>query len=159
MSETIESIWHYFDEMPAGTIVKYSDLAVTLDTEDRAFIQLTVRDLVRKRLLPEQSRFTKTIPNVGYRILESNEHRDAAREEIKRSKRKVVKALEILKNTRLGDLSHDETQAHILTTSATDATLRFMRKSEENRDAIGRNNFGMSGATPIFHRKKEIGND
>lgn len=130
-----------------GDVLTYEVMAEALDldatrVQNRHTIQVAMRRATRE-LENEQQRATEAVPNVGYRIVEPEEHLRLARQQQRKSSRALVRGHSKVVNVDLSSLDPDVRNAFQVVASAFAMQMDFNRRTdirqkklEESLDSI-----------------------
>jgi hypothetical protein len=130
-----ELVYPVLERTPIGSVASYQALADALQLHplrDRPAVAVATRDAGR-RLLVEQQRAIEVQRNLGYRIVQADEHLRLAKARNSRARTQLRRGLSVLQNTDFNELT-PEMRAGIEA-----MTLIMSRQEQINREQDRRN--------------------
>ncbi|TXH18717.1 MAG: hypothetical protein E6R06_26115 [Mycobacterium sp.] len=139
------TLYGLLTERTIGDVLTYEDMAdaLSLDpTEDRHTIQVAMRR-ASKELESENKHAVEAVTNVGYRIVEPEEHLRLARQQQRKSSRALVRGHSKVTNVDLSGVDPEVRNAFQVVASAFAMQMEFNRRTdirqkklEESLDAV-----------------------
>ena len=129
-------------DVAPGTLLTFKQLEAALSVGvsaaiTRARVCAAARQASRT-LLREHRRCLQAVPRMGYKILESAEHVGAALERKRRGSNQIRHGVEVLRNTRLDELTDTQRRLHegwTLVLSGVAAAISHTEKRVQRQDA------------------------
>jgi chromosome segregation ATPase len=138
-------LYELFVARTVGDILTYETMAQALDlhpADDRHTIQVAMRRASRE-LEEENKHATEAVKNVGYRIVEPEEHLNLARRQQNKSSKALVRGNSKVVNVDLSDVDPEIRKAFQVMASAFAMQMEFNRRTdvrqkklEESLDSI-----------------------
>ncbi len=125
-------LYDLLTERTVGDILTYDVMAEALDldaAEDRHTIQVAMRR-AGKELEQEDKHAVESVTNVGYRIVEPEEHLRLARGQQKRSSRALARGHSKVVNVDLSNVDPEVRQAFQVVASAFAMQMEFNRRTD-----------------------------
>jgi hypothetical protein len=125
-------LYDLLSERTIGDVLTYDDMAAALDLDsvkDRHTIQVSMRRAA-KELEEEDKHAVEAVINVGYRIVEPEEHLRLARGQQKRSSRALVRGHSKVVNVDLSNVDPEVRQAFQVVASAFAMQMEFNRRTD-----------------------------
>lgn len=123
-------LYDLVSKKPTGATVTYEELAqsLDLDPEDRHTIQMTMRR-ASKESESEDKRALESVPNVGYRIVEAEEHLRLARSQQKRAGRALVRGKSKVVNVDLNGVDPEVRKAFEVVAQAFSMQMEMIHRT------------------------------
>lgn len=125
-----KTIYHLMQQIPVGGQLTYTQIgeALTLDpVEDRHAIQMAVRRAATEYLTVDD-RAIEPIPNVGYRVVEPEEHLRLAQHHQTKSRKALTRGQKTITHVDLHGMEPEVRKAFEVTAIAFSALLEYNRR-------------------------------
>lgn len=136
-------LYELLQKLSVGDVLTYDAMAESLDLDpegDRHTIQVAMRR-ASKELEEENKHATEAVPNIGYRIVESEEHLGLAQRQQRKSSKALVRGHSKVVNVDLSDVDPEVRKAFQVMASAFAMQMEFNRRTDVRQrkleDALG----------------------
>lgn len=139
------TLYELLQKLTVGDVLTYEAMAEALELDaedDRHTIQVAMRR-ASKELEEENKHATEAVKNVGYRIVEPEEHLTLARRQQRKSSKALVRGNSKVVNVDLSDVDPEVRKAFQVMASAFAMQMEFNRRTdvrqkklEESLDAV-----------------------
>lgn len=137
------TLYQLLVELKIGDVLTYEDMSAALDLDplkDRHIIQVAMRRAA-KELENTDKHATEAVPNVGYRIVEPEEHLTLARRQQRKSSKALARGQSKVINVDLSDVDPEVRKAFQVMASAFAMQMEFNRRTDVRQkkleDALG----------------------
>lgn len=132
------TLYALLQQMGVGQVLTYKAMGEALDLDpeaDRHTIQVAMRR-ASKEFEAEDKHATEAVPNVGYRIVESEEHLGLARRQQRKSSKALVRGHSKVVNVDLSDVDPEVRKAFQVMATAFAMQMEFNRRTDVRQQKL-----------------------